>query len=240
MFKVGDKVKIPKTKSYQSDISPLNACTVILAAKSRNLKFLIITRINYDSITLGLWKGHLASTFLSSDLELYEENNINMEKQVKLSLATAKEFYKQGGASKAFALDNYTEQELSKKELPKSWEELKIISGYYIDSNSVLSNHCKNILSIGNGNKNLFPTKELAEASLALSQLLQLREVYRDGWIPDYKNTKGKYGIYVIENILIVDITYGTAKIFSFQDREIANLFLTNFKDLLEIAKPLI
>ena len=58
--------------------------------------------------------------------------------------------------------------------LPKSWEELKIVGGYYVSGSS-------NIVyfdGVNDINKNLFPTKEEAEACLALAQLCQLRDIY--------------------------------------------------------------
>lgn len=69
-----------------------------------------------------------------------------------------------------------------KKELPKSWEELEDLSGFYVESNCNIK---KSDASMRRVAMNNFATKEQAEASLSLAQLSQLREVYRDGWKPD-------------------------------------------------------
>ena len=46
--------------------------------------------------------------------------------------------------------------------LPKTWEELKNISGYYISSCSGITHSY--LVNGSNYTKNIFPTKELAEA----------------------------------------------------------------------------
>jgi hypothetical protein len=59
-----------------------------------------------------------------------------------------------------------------KKQLPKSWEEINIIEeGYFINPDS---NVCK-----CTNNQNIFPTQELAKASIALAKLSVLRDIYR-------------------------------------------------------------
>lgn len=44
-------------------------------------------------------------------------------RNVKLSLEKAKEFYAKGGEFRDLALSAFTEEELTKKALPKTWEE---------------------------------------------------------------------------------------------------------------------
>jgi hypothetical protein len=126
----------------------------------------------------------------------------------------------------------------SKKALPKSWEELKRIQGYYITSD------CKiNVSSAlpANHVKNTFTTKIQAEASIALAQLSQLRDVYRQGWTPDYNNNSwDKYSITCHSVNLQID-NYNTNLYFlTFQTQQIAQEFLNNFRDLIEQARPLI
>ena len=76
-----------------------------------------------------------------------------------------------------------------KKGLPMSWEELGHVKGYYMwedctitDANCITSPR----------NRNVWPTKELAEAALALSQLLQLRDRWNGDWKADW-NLSGQY-----------------------------------------------
>ena len=46
-----------------------------------------------------------------------------MERNVTLTLDKAKEWYKKGGELKEVALQVYSEEELTKVDLPKTWEE---------------------------------------------------------------------------------------------------------------------
>jgi len=125
-----------------------------------------------------------------------------------------------------------------KKELPKTWEELKEISGYY-------SNMHSSIIDVGeneaiDGNQNIFATEEQAKASIALSQLSQLREVYRNGWVPDWTTFETKKYCIDFFNDKINFQTYEVSNTFlSFQNEKTRDLFLENFKDLIEQAKPL-
>jgi hypothetical protein len=125
-----------------------------------------------------------------------------------------------------------------KKELPKSWEELGVIEGYWVQSNSISSYSKRK--TIGSDHKNVFKTKEQAQASIALAQLSQLREVYRQGWKPDWKNTDTKHAVIKLNEILTTSFESCYPKFLSFQSREIAEQFLKNFKDLIEEASPLL
>ena len=122
--------------------------------------------------------------------------------------------------------------------LPMSWEDLVEIGGYFIDSDSNI--HRNDRLSTHIDNKNIFPTKELAEASLALAQLLQLRDRWNDGWVPNWKDSSTKYTIIVDTGNIVSHINCNTSMVMNFKTPELRNLFLTTFKDLLEIAKPLL
>lgn len=124
-----------------------------------------------------------------------------------------------------------------KKELPKTWEELKVVTGYYIDEDSEI--FMINSITTRNHQKNVFATEEQAKASIALAQLSQLREVYRNGWVPDWNDYADKYIISFKENQIYTTIYESHHEFLSFQDEETRDLFLENFKDLIEQAKPL-
>ena len=127
---------------------------------------------------------------------------------------------------------------LKEKKLPKSWGELGKVKGFYISSNS----ESRPIISLTvKENRNIWPTKEYAEASIALAQLLQLRQVYNDGWEPDWENdNKSKFCIRYHMNESFADEYNHTHGVLSFKSKELAEEFLINFKDLIEIAKPLL
>ena len=130
---------------------------------------------------------------------------------------------------------------LSKKELPKTWEEciaeirdlecidMKGCIGKTAFAADVASNHINDI------------PKGLGKPMLALMQLLVCREVYRQGWKPNWKDDKEiKYCIERVENYIIKETYELTSKVLSFQSAEIRDEFLENFRDLIEEAKELI
>ena len=120
--------------------------------------------------------------------------------------------------------------------LPNSWEELNIINGYWVDKDSYGlydGNIPTEII-----NRNVFATKEQVHASIALAQLSQLREVYRNGWKPDWDDPKSRK--YVIDQEFDIDFNIYYKRFLSFQSKEIAILFLANFRDLIEKATPLL
>jgi hypothetical protein len=132
-----------------------------------------------------------------------------------------------------------------KKGLPKSWEELEDINGYYVDTNCDVSG-IDDVWATAK-NRNVFATKKQAKAAIALAQLSQLREVYRAGWEPDYTCfdtanhfDTAKHVIKIYENNLEPDATFRYAYFLSFQTSEVRDLFLENFRDLIEQAKPLL
>ena len=126
------------------------------------------------------------------------------------------------------------------KELPKTWEEVGVIKGWYTYAGGSID-----YFSEGNStnyaDRNIFPTKEEAEASLALAQLCQLRDRYNDGWKPDWKNsTETKHIIEINRNYIVKNFYNHTKRILAFKTKNIRDKFLENFKDLIEIAKPLL
>ena len=87
------------------------------------------------------------------------------------------------------------------------------------------------------------PSKELAEATMALLKLLILRDYYNEGWQPDWKDDTWKYVILAKVGIyweFIVDNKASYYRVLHFKSREIAEKFLEEQRELLEIAKPLL
>jgi hypothetical protein len=161
-------------------------------------------------------------------------------KQVQLSLETAKEMYFNGSqALKQFALENYSKEELEKKQLPKTWEELKEYDGYFVDDYSNITTTSSNNPIIS---KNVFKTEEQAKASIALAQLSQLIHVYNDGWVPDWSenNFTSKYVIEIYENKPVTTTYAVTQRFLAFKTPEIRDEFLKNFESLILEAKPLL
>ena len=120
--------------------------------------------------------------------------------------------------------------------LPMSWEELGIIKGYYISSNSNIDNvSMTNAVDI---NRNVFPSKEEAKAMVAMAQLCQLRDRWNGGWKPDWKDNTVKYCIISFKNILYKEFYCNINHSIVFKTKELRDKFMETFKDLLEEAKP--
>ena len=167
------------------------------------------------------------------------------ERNVKISLDKAREWYNKGGELKELALSAFTENEITTSALPNTWEEFCkmypiIINEWYIDSNSNLTKFIcgKRFYKV---NKNVLPSQQAAEQHLAYMQLHQLRDCYRQGWLPDWKNeNQNKWVIFYVYNKYIIEQYSFSSRFLSFQSEEIAEKFLNNFKDLIETAGDLI
>jgi len=124
------------------------------------------------------------------------------------------------------------------KKLPKTWEELEVVSGYFVNEKSeVLKLTSFKCLR---ANQNIFATEEQAKAAIALAQLSQLREVYRNGWVPDWENcSQDKWSIYPNKETFTIQIFWSCGSFLSFPTKKIAQEFLDTFPWLLTRAKPL-
>ena len=150
------------------------------------------------------------------------------ERSIKISLERAREWYNRGGEYKELALSAFTEKEIKEIVLPNSWEEFcemypKKINEWHINDDS-------NIKSL----------KKVGEQHLAQIKLHQLRDCYRQGWVPDWNNDfQNKYIIFYNEDYKVASV-WKSRKFLSFQSKEIAEKFFNNFKGLIETAGDLI
>lgn len=88
------------------------------------------------------------------------------------------------------------------------------------------------------------PSKELADATMALLKLLFLRDHYNKGWQPDLKNKKRR-GVSVVLDSEGNFFVWGVLKetethALVFEDEKVAKRFIEEQRELLEIAKPLL
>ena len=166
-------------------------------------------------------------------------------KILNITLDTAKKWYNSNNESlKVLALQLYNKEELI--EFPNSWEQFcskvkfKENECYISASSDIYYRHDLVFRRIEK-DKNMIPSKEYAKGILALIQLIQLRDCYRQDWKPDWKNfAETKYSIIVICNNIETIISISDNKFLSFQSAEIRDKFLNNFKDLIEQAKEYI
>ena len=137
-----------------------------------------------------------------------KEENME-ERAIKISLEKAKEWYNSGDDTlKDLALQAFNMNELEEPKLPKSWEE-------YITLECEGNNYIKVIATF--------------------SRLIKLRDVYRQGWKPDWEdNSSEKWVIRFEGGKFYTSSHYTNSRIFSFPTRKLAEQFLENFKDELE------
>ena len=170
------------------------------------------------------------------------------ERNIKLSLEKAREFYSKGGEFKDLALSAFTEDEILIHALPKTWEEfcnnhdIRYGEDSYIGAYSDIYSYNSSIRRSRVSDRNLLPSRKAAEQHLALMQLHQLRDCYRQGWIPDFSNSYiSKYCIHKVNKDGIKIFEHSTYNGFlSFQTKELAEEFLNNFMDLIILAGDLI
>lgn len=155
---------------------------------------------------------------------------------IEISLDTAKRWYEQGGELKDMALGAYSEQELIGDRLPKTWDEYCIKHGEEGDKIKASLNTAYTTI-----NKYTFSDYKQAQAHIAMIKLHLLRDEYRNGWKPDWKDSEHKkYVIESSEGKYYVDDYFNISAFLAFQDEKHANEFLTNFRELIDEAGDLI
>ena len=126
---------------------------------------------------------------------------------------------------------------------PRSWEEYcNNFSGelfYFSNRNSIESVVTSDGMSYTA--KDYLPSKELAEAFLAMMQLMSLRQAWIGDWKPDWRS-EYSYNYCIIDGGGSFEICILNQCIYalSFPTNDMAEDFMNTFKDLLEVAKPLL
>lgn len=133
------------------------------------------------------------------------------------------------------------------KKLPKTWK--KFCKNYprkkdeaYLDLGSQIFIFPQDYeYRTEDTDKNILPSKQAAEAHLALMQLHQLRDAWREGWVPDWKDRnqmkyviaydKGEFEIWQYQTV---------SRFLAFQDEKRADEFKDCFIDLIKQAGDLI
>lgn len=126
---------------------------------------------------------------------------------------------------------------IQEKQLPKSWEELDSVKGYWIDEFSNIQD-CFCLPS--DNNRNIFSKKEEALAAIALAQLSQLKKAYNGDWTPDYTDNEFKFSIFIDSERFQLGVSKSTRTFLTFKTAELRDEFSRNFKELILTAKPLL
>lgn len=131
--------------------------------------------------------------------------------------------------------------------LPKTWEEfcethpVEMGEAYIVPYNSKIETMEGCAIRDPQASAFWLPSKRYAEAMLALCQLLQLRNCYNEDWRPDWSNgTQAKHIIYCIDNKITRMSSLNVSFVLAFKTAELRDEFLENFRDLIEVAKPLL
>ena len=172
------------------------------------------------------------------------------ERSIKISLEKARDWYNRGGEYKELALSAFSEKEIKEIKkiiLPNTWEEFCEMhpveedgEEWYIDIDSTPRYAYKGIRCFEDG-KNILPSKQTAFAHLAYMQLHQLRDCYRQGWLPDWSDSNQcKWCIMFDTDTFIVQTGICCNRFLTFQSKEIAEKFFNNFGYLIRTAGDLI
>lgn len=167
------------------------------------------------------------------------------KKNIAITLQEAREWYESNNPILSeLALKTFTKEELESK-LPRTWEEYcnmhskKGTLCFYIRPDSEIATHYHHI-GCYEINRNLCRTAEDAEAFRALMQLRALWHDYVGNFKFDWEHGDTYFGITLDETYNFHITVKLLPRSFCFPTKELAEKFLTNFKDLLKIATPLL
>lgn len=117
-----------------------------------------------------------------------------------------------------------------------SWEDLEEVSGYYIHQGTAKTASGS---TQGPAYKDVWPTKKLAEASLALAQLAQLSVSYNEGTKPENRTIR-----LLVDRNGTPELCYHSksfkGRALTFNNKERALAFLEDHEQLIKIATPLL
>ena len=132
------------------------------------------------------------------------------------------------------------------KYLPKTWEDF--CKMHPVEKSEVALNYYADICPgrvdrrrDPRFDRTCLPDKRTGEAMRALCQLIQLRNFYNGDWEPDWKDKScWKYSICMESDAPEHYKTDVVSAVLTFQTEALRDQFLENFRDLIEIAKPLL
>ena len=139
----------------------------------------------------------------------------------------------------------FTKEELGiKEELPNTWEEF-CEQNLIKDAECYINRNCEIVELEANPrnhatDRNILPSEESANAFIALMQLEQLRDKYRQGWLPDWFDNGNKFTIYKEYNSIQTEISQHVNHFLAFQSEKLRDKFYDNFIELIKTAKDLI
>lgn len=133
-------------------------------------------------------------------------------------------------------------EETKKTDVPRTWEEYDgtLTEGYIINASFNINKVCCFELD-ADKNKNVLPTREMAESFLAMMQLMSLRKAWVKDWEPCWEDVDTpKYCIFFVQNKFVIFNNCTAARTLSFPSKKMAEDFMECFISLIEQAKVLI
>ena len=136
-----------------------------------------------------------------------------------------------------------------KQTLPKTWE--KFCKQTPISKDECTFDDCGNIVTMSEliedeterdpeTDKIVFSNEKTAQAVRALTQLIQLRDYYRQGWTPDWTDDQSKYVIEYYDGNVYGETYTKRSAVLSFQSPPVMLEFMANFADLIMQARELL
>ena len=142
---------------------------------------------------------------------------------------------------------DWTQVKYEKKKLPKTWEEFcknypRKKDEAYFDMGSQICIFSQDYeYRTEDTDKDIMPSKQAAEAHLALMQLHQLRDAWREGWVPDWNDGgQKKYVIAYDKGEFEIWQYHTVSRFLAFQDEKRADEFKDCFIDLIKQAGDLV
>ena len=153
-------------------------------------------------------------------------------RNVKISLETATRWFK-GTDNELKELAVQTYPEIAKKQLPKSWEELEKVRGYFIEGGESKISYADLYSTLEN--QNIFATGNQAKSALAMAKLSQVMAVYNDGWVANWSDgMQDKWCIVSYLGKQTIEKQTSYKEFLTLKTEELAQEFLTNFKEDIE------
>lgn len=120
----------------------------------------------------------------------------------------------------------------------KTLADLMPISGFYVDREGEIQELKDHTQHYTTELWNVLPSKKEAEAYKILPMLLHFRDRYNEGWAPNWKDMENfSIGVDDCGNI---ELRTDTRSVLTFKTKEILYNFLNDFREELEIVKPLL
>ena len=123
-------------------------------------------------------------------------------------------------------------EEPSMTPLPKAWEELKEVKGWYVSD-------CSEIEDVrddaSTDMENTFKTEVQAKSAIAKAKLSQVMAVYNDGWEPNWNDDTNKHIIKRTCDIIVSDTYRSIYSFLAFKTKKLRNEFLENFEEDINI-----